>query len=222
MKAKEGYEKSEAYKEFQQLKKRKKEEDGKDVKEETPSERAPRPKSDRPKSSTPKCNGDTAPPAPTPAAIVAQGPRISIEGAQIPIFTEQFLEYNRKREADLRQLRKHNSVFEEQNAVLNKQIDHMKSVMDRVKSEIIEQENENSNMQSYLDKITRVFAEKFEKLVFPDAIKEQMSSGSINIDKKLAHLSDFISNEKGEEVSELKKRVKELISTLDYPALKKM
>ena len=47
-------------------------------------------------------------------------------------------------------------VFEEQNAVLNKQIDHMKSVMDRVKSEIVEQENENNNMQSYLDKIRQV------------------------------------------------------------------
>ena len=193
--------------------------------ESAPSQRGQRPRSNRPKSNTPKCNGDTPttpqPPA-TPAAIVAQGPRISVEGSQIPIFTEQFLEYNRKREADLRQLRKHNSVFEEQNAVLNKQIDHMKSVMERVKSEIMDQENENSNMQNYLDKFTRVFADKFENVVFPDAIADKMASDSMNIDKKLAHLSDFLSSEKGEEVNELRKRVKEVINTLDYPALKKV
>jgi len=224
-KLKEGYQQSAAYKEFQELKKRSKEaeDDGKEGSPPPPKTK----KEERPKSTTPKCNGDTQPATAESnttsesVVAVAQGPRISASGQQIPIFTEQFLEYSRKREADLRQLRKHNAAFEEQNAILNKQIDHMKTVMERVKVEIIDQEKENSNMQTYLEKIRGVLLEKISKLAFPDAIKEAMISDSMNIDKKLSQLVEYISNTKTNEAIEFKRKVKELVNNLDYPTLKK-
>lgn len=222
-----GYLQSAAYKEFQQLKKRSKEAED-DGKEGSPPPSVKPKKEDRPKSTTPKCNGETQPTTAAAnttsetVAAVAQGPKICASGQQIPIFTEQFLEYSRKREADLRQLRKHNGAFEEQNAILNKQIDHMKTVMERVQAEIVDQEKENSNMQIHLEKIRGVLLDRFSKLSFPDPIKEAMSSDTTNIDKKLAQLVDYIANTKTSEAMEFKRKVKELVSSLDYPpALKK-
>ncbi|KAK7025523.1 High mobility group protein 20A, partial [Halocaridina rubra] len=45
---------------------------------------------------------------------------------EIPIFTEEFLNHNKVREAELRQLRKSNTDYEEQNAILQKHIESMK------------------------------------------------------------------------------------------------
>ena len=138
-----GYQQTSAYKEFQELKKRK-EAEYHHSEEHDPRHLPPKIKHDYPYANSPKTNG-----APLPVPV--PGPKLTAEnGSQIPIFSEQFLEYSRKRESDLRQLRKGNAVFEEQNAILNKQIDHMKNVMDRVKKEIIQQENENISVQSYL------------------------------------------------------------------------
>ena len=44
----------------------------------------------------------------------------------IPIFTEEFLDHNKARELELKQLRKQTGEFEEQNAVLGKHIESMK------------------------------------------------------------------------------------------------
>lgn len=44
----------------------------------------------------------------------------------IPIFTEEFLDHNKMREQELRQLRKLNTEYEEQNAILSKHIDNLK------------------------------------------------------------------------------------------------
>jgi len=216
VKAKEDYEKSDAYKQFQKLKRKHEAEE--DVKVEQSSKRS---KSSRSKQTTPKTPAVDEP----VAEVIAYtpGPRISVEGSQIPIFTEHFLEYNRKREADLRQLRKHNAVYEEQNAVLNKQIDHMKSVMDSVKTEIIEQDQQNHKMQNFLEKIRGVLTEKFGKISYPAAIRSVMKDkgDGVDVDAKLAKLAEYLSTTKGEEAADLKKKVKEVMSSIDYPALKK-
>ncbi|MCV4796669.1 hypothetical protein OFB84_32590, partial [Escherichia coli] len=45
----------------------------------------------------------------------------------VPIFTEEFLDQNKAREAELRRLRKMNVAFEEQNAVLQRHTQSMNS-----------------------------------------------------------------------------------------------
>lgn len=145
------------------------------------------------------------------------GPKLTTEnGAQIPIFTDQFMEYSRKRESELRQLRKNNAVFEEQNALLNKQIDHMKNVMDRVKKDIIQQENENISVQNYLDQFRKVLVQRFEKITFPDHMLP-MNLNSDNIEEILTKLSDYLTSMKGGDVADLKKKVRDIVMKLDYP-----
>uniref|UniRef100_G3TRT1 High mobility group 20B n=1 Tax=Loxodonta africana TaxID=9785 RepID=G3TRT1_LOXAF len=49
----------------------------------------------------------------------------------VPIFTEEFLDQNKAREAELRRLRKMNVAFEEQNAVLQRHTQSMSSARER-------------------------------------------------------------------------------------------
>ena len=69
----------------------------------------------------------------------------------IPIFTEEFLNHNRARELELRQLRKQTSEFEEQNAVLGKHIDSMKSAISKLEVETVQQRQSNAGFQQQLD-----------------------------------------------------------------------
>ncbi|XP_066929120.1 high mobility group protein 20A-like [Clytia hemisphaerica] len=207
----EGYQQTPAYKEFQELKKRK-EAEYQHSEEQDPRHLPPKIKHDYPYTNSPKTNG-----VPLPAP--APGPKLTAEnGTQIPIFSEQFLEYSRKRESDLRQLRKGNAVFEEQNAILNKQIDHMKNVMDRVKKEIIQQENENISVQSYLDQIRKILVSRFGKINFPEHLSATLNSE--NVDNKLAQLAEFLNGSRSTEYGDLKKRVRDVISKLDFPNIK--
>jgi len=53
----------------------------------------------------------------------------------IPIFSEEFLEHNRSRENELKLLRKKATEFEEQNAILQKHVENMKSAITRMEIE---------------------------------------------------------------------------------------
>ncbi|XP_057304585.1 high mobility group protein 20A-like isoform X2 [Hydractinia symbiolongicarpus] len=206
MRALEGYQQSSAYKEFQEMKKRKEAEQH-DVDNELKQTKS-NIKVEYPHSNSPSRNGIPA----------LQGPKITTDtGMHIPVFTEQFLEYSRQRESELRQVRKNNSVYEEQNAILNKQIDHMKNVMDRVKTDIIQQENENLTMQTYLDKFRKLLVDLFKTFPFPSHLSERLTCE--NIDTKLTQLTEYLST--GRDVSQdLRKKLKDLISRIDYPTLK--
>lgn len=57
----------------------------------------------------------------------------------IPIFSEQFLEHNRQREAELRQLRKASADFDEQNAMLSKHIESMNAAIEQLEREFVQQ-----------------------------------------------------------------------------------
>ncbi|MBN3303213.1 HM20B regulator, partial [Amia calva] len=54
----------------------------------------------------------------------------------VPIFTEEFLDQNKAREAELRRLRKANVEFEEQNAALQKHIADMHNAKERLEAEL--------------------------------------------------------------------------------------
>ena len=145
------------------------------------------------------------------------GPKISTEGGiQIPIFTEEFLGYCRAKESELRRLRKLNADFEEQNAILNKQNENMKVVMDKMKTEVIQQENEVMAIQSYLDKLRRKLANAFSSLSFPE-LGDRPTIDSI--DDYIFKLADLVTS-RGADNPELKAKIKEIIAELDYPILR--
>jgi hypothetical protein len=85
----------------------------------------------------------------------------------IPIFTEEFLDHNRARELELRQLRKQTSEFEEQNAVLGKHIDSMKSAISKLEVETVQQRQSNAALQQQLDMLRQMVLTSFRGLPLP-------------------------------------------------------
>lgn len=68
----------------------------------------------------------------------------------IPIFSDLFLEHNRSREQHLRHLRQVNSDLEQNNAVISKHIDEMRSTTARLDADLQRERSHSEAVESYL------------------------------------------------------------------------
>ena len=80
----------------------------------------------------------------------------------IPIFTEEFLDHNKARELELKQLRKQTGEFEEQNAVLGKHIESMKSAITKLEVDTVQQRQNNAALQHQLDQLRQLVVSNFK------------------------------------------------------------
>ncbi|XP_018332960.1 high mobility group protein 20A [Agrilus planipennis] len=85
----------------------------------------------------------------------------------IPIFTEEFLDHNKTRDVELRQLRKSNIDYEQQNAILQKHIENMKSAIEKLENDISQQKKHNNVLQQHLDEIKATLANGFSNVKLP-------------------------------------------------------
>ncbi|PIK46035.1 putative high mobility group protein 20A [Apostichopus japonicus] len=85
----------------------------------------------------------------------------------IPIFTEEFLNFNRARENELRQLRKSTTEYEEQNAILQKHIDNMKSAVEKLETEAVQQRTTNMSLQQHLQTVRQTLTMSFAGVPLP-------------------------------------------------------
>ncbi|XP_041979045.1 high mobility group protein 20A [Aricia agestis] len=74
------------------------------------------------------------PPRPRPCITPASGEELAGD-TDIPIFTDQFLQHNKLRESELRQLRKANSDYEQQNAILQRHAEEVGAATQRLRAE---------------------------------------------------------------------------------------
>jgi len=105
----------------------------------------------------------------TEVAVVQETPQhlAAASSFDVPIFTEEFLDHNRARELELRQLRKQTSEFEEQNAVLGKHIDSMKSAISKLEVETVQQRQSNAGLQQQLDLLRQMVVASFRGVAMP-------------------------------------------------------
>ncbi|CAG9786789.1 unnamed protein product [Diatraea saccharalis] len=75
------------------------------------------------------------PPRPKPCITPALGEDMHNGDTDIPIFTDQFLQHNKLRESELRQLRKANSDYEQQNAILQRHAEEVSGATSRLRAE---------------------------------------------------------------------------------------
>lgn len=85
----------------------------------------------------------------------------------IPIFTEEFLDHNKTREAELRQLRKSNTDYEQQNSILQKHIENMKTAIEKLESETNQQRTNNVALQQHLDHMRTTLTNGFANVRLP-------------------------------------------------------
>ncbi|CAB1331451.1 unnamed protein product, partial [Coregonus sp. 'balchen'] len=104
----------------------------------------------------------------------------------VPIFTEEFLDQNKVREAELRRLRKANVEFEEQNAVLQKHISDMYSAKERLEAELGQDELRTQALHRHLLAIKHTLVSSLSTVALPGT-GETPSLGTL--DSYLSRLS---------------------------------
>lgn len=85
----------------------------------------------------------------------------------IPIFTEEFLDYNKSREGELRQFRRQATELEEQNAILSKHIENMKQAIDKLEIDAVQQRSSNLALQQHLDSLRSTLVTHFAAIPVP-------------------------------------------------------
>lgn len=133
-------------------------------------------------------------------------------GFDIPIFTEEFLDHNKAREAELRQLRKSNSEYEEQNAILAMHIENMKSAIEKLEGENAQHRNNVHALQQHLEGVRNMLIENFADFPLPNT--NEVPSPE-NIDSYINQLHSLLENPAENEI--LISKVREIVSKLDYP-----
>ncbi|XP_030222466.1 high mobility group protein 20A isoform X2 [Gadus morhua] len=85
----------------------------------------------------------------------------------IPIFTEEFLNHSKAREAEMRGLRKTNMEFEERNAALQKHVENMRGAVDRLEGDVMQERGRNGLLQQHLDTLRQALAASFSSVPLP-------------------------------------------------------
>ncbi|NWR93430.1 HM20B regulator, partial [Furnarius figulus] len=85
----------------------------------------------------------------------------------VPIFTEEFLDQNKGGEAELRRLRKMNTEFEEQNAILQKHTESMNCAKEKLEQELAQEERQTLALQQQLQSVRQALTASFSSLPIP-------------------------------------------------------
>lgn len=113
---------------------------------------------------------------------------LCLNNAEIPIFTEQFLEHNRQIDTDLKKIRKSNIELEQQNSVLEKHVENMKNGIEKLTNETNKQLEENKKIQQYFDDLRQKLATALSDLAIPT---EPNGANLDNIEKYMNDLHEM-------------------------------
>jgi len=145
---------------------------------------------------------------------VAEPQRENSNSFDIPIFTEEFLDHNKARELELKQLRKQTGEFEEQNAVLGKHIESMKSAITKLEVETVQQRQNNAALQHQLDQLRQLVVTNFKGLQIPGVSEPLSLVSADNFISVLHSLLEQPQSSSGH--SGLASSVKDIISNMDF------
>jgi len=98
------------------------------------------------------------------------------------------------RESELRQLRKLNTEYEEQNAILSKHIDNMKSAIEKLEIESVQQKNNNLALDEHLNRLKALIITNFSNIPIPGT--EEIPTMN-SIESYLNKLGSKLKSEKG-------------------------
>nr|CAD7606644.1 unnamed protein product [Timema genevievae] len=144
-----------------------------------------------------------------------------LPGFDIPIFTEEFLDHNKGREAELRQLRKSNTDYEQQNAILQKHIENMKAAVDKLEVETSQQRSNNAALQQHLDSMRAILTTNFASIPLPGTVRIYSTNELPtlnNIDSYMTRLHSVLTDTSARERETLLTTVRALVARMDFNA----
>lgn len=130
----------------------------------------------------------------------------------IPIFTEEFLDHNKMRDSELRQLRKSNTDYEQQNAILQKHIENMKDAIAKLEFEIVQQEKNNTSIQKHLEHLRTTLTRGFANVKL-SGIKEMATNQ--NIDCYMTNLHSILLENSSQDAT-LLQTVRNIVGRLEF------
>ncbi|KAL5971296.1 High mobility group protein 20A [Taenia solium] len=120
---------------------------------------------------------------------------------RIPIFTHEFLEYNRERETSLRHIRKQVTKLDEETALLSKHIDNLAGAETTLEQQIKSAEATLASEESVLAKLNKELVATFSDLPIPIADASNRSPNKSaerinpnNIESYLSRLAELASS----------------------------
>ncbi|XP_017778865.1 PREDICTED: high mobility group protein 20A-like isoform X2 [Nicrophorus vespilloides] len=130
----------------------------------------------------------------------------------IPIFTEEFLDHNKLRDAELRQLRKSNTDYEQQNSILHKHIENMKVGIEKLENEIMQQKKNNNSLQLHLEHLRTTLTTGFSSVKLP-GVKEAASIQTI--DNYMSNLHSILLENSSHDAN-LLQTVRDIVGRLEF------
>jgi len=130
----------------------------------------------------------------------------------IPIFTDEFMEHNKVRENELRQLRKQTTEFDEQNAVLSKHIDSMKTAISKLEMETLQQRQNNASQNQHLESIRFLVLQAFKGVQVP-GFTDGLSTR--NVDEMVTKLLSIVTDNPTQHPA-LIQAARDVVARIDY------
>jgi len=129
----------------------------------------------------------------------------------IPVFTPQFLQHNKARENELRQLRKQYTELEEQNAELTKHNESMASAISKLDTDTQQHKQTNDKLNKHLQSLRQMLSQSF-KGVNVAGFKNVTNE---NMDEVAASLLAIVKENSGNQ-QPLINQAKSIVASLDY------
>merc|ERR1719323_2371529 len=144
------------------------------------------------------------------------GPCVSMgEGMrEVPIFTEEFMALNKARETELKQLRKSVTEMEEQNGILAKHVDTMRTAIAKLETETAVQAENNASMQRHVDALRTSVVNALGGASLPGS---EAAPTMDNVDAFMRRIQGLLA--RGEGNSPLVVKVREVVAKMDFTAL---
>ncbi|XP_053317990.1 SWI/SNF-related matrix-associated actin-dependent regulator of chromatin subfamily E member 1-related-like [Spea bombifrons] len=133
----------------------------------------------------------------------------------VPIFTEEFLNQNKVREAELKRLLRMNVQFEKQNILLQQRTETMSCTKELLEQELAEEEELAVTLQQHLQTVRQILLTSFSSMPIPGT-GETATQG--NLDVYMAKLHTMI-EENPSRHENLVTRIKEVLSKIDIDKL---
>ncbi|KAI5637237.1 HMG (high mobility group) box domain-containing protein [Phthorimaea operculella] len=146
----------------------------------------------------------------TPATVCVMGEDLTGD-TDIPIFTDQFLQHNKLRESELRQLRKANSDYEQQNAILQRHAEEVSGAVARLRAETAAAAERTAALVAHKRALVHTLLHSLQAVQLPGGIGAPTES---NIEDYMEKLQSLATETKGNPVV---KQARDILNRIELP-----
>ncbi|XP_013196997.1 high mobility group protein 20A [Amyelois transitella] len=150
------------------------------------------------------------PPRPRPC-ITPASEELGGGDSDIPIFTDQFLQHNKLRESELRQLRKANADYEQQNAILQRHAEEVCGATVRLRAETAAAVERTAALHSHRRALVALLVQGLHTLALPGG---PAGATDANIDEYMEKLQTLATENKTHAAV---KQAREILTKIELP-----